>query len=51
MKKTALNLMLVGSVGLFSTVSHAEQVVNIYNWSDYMAPGALEGSLYQANWH
>lgn len=42
MKKTALNLMLVGSVGLFSTVSHAEQVVNIYNWSDYMAPGALE---------
>ncbi|BFM49183.1 polyamine ABC transporter substrate-binding protein [Marinomonas sp. THO17] len=42
MKKTAINLILAGSASFFSTASLAEQVVNIYNWSDYMAPGTLE---------
>jgi len=40
MKKKTLGLMLACAAGS-ATVS-AEQVVNIYNWSDYMAPGTLE---------
>ena len=40
MKKKTLGLMLACAASS-ATVS-AEQVVNIYNWSDYMAPGTLE---------
>lgn len=40
MKKKTLGLMLACAASS-ATVS-AQQVVNIYNWSDYMAPGTLE---------
>ncbi|ADZ92994.1 polyamine ABC transporter substrate-binding protein [Marinomonas mediterranea] len=37
----ALKTMVIGSSALFG-VAHAQDVVNVYNWSDYMAPGAME---------
>lgn len=42
MKRTSINLIIAGTAALFASSSHAEQVVNIYNWSDYFAPDTLE---------
>ncbi len=42
MKRNALSLLVAGAVSSFAMSSHGEEVLNIYNWSDYMAPGALE---------
>ncbi|MAF15827.1 MAG: spermidine/putrescine ABC transporter substrate-binding protein PotF [Marinomonas sp.] len=42
MKRNALSVLIAGSASVFAGSSFAEDVINIYNWSDYMAPGALE---------
>ncbi|MBR7888139.1 polyamine ABC transporter substrate-binding protein [Marinomonas sp. A79] len=42
MKRKALNVLIAASVSTFAASSYAQDVLNIYNWSDYMAPGALE---------
>lgn len=42
MKRNALSVLIAGSASVFAGNSFAEDVINIYNWSDYMAPGALE---------
>ncbi|RDL44985.1 spermidine/putrescine ABC transporter substrate-binding protein PotF [Marinomonas piezotolerans] len=42
MKRNALNVLIAGAISTFTASSYAEDVLNIYNWSDYMAPGALE---------
>ncbi|NVK73840.1 MAG: polyamine ABC transporter substrate-binding protein [Oceanospirillaceae bacterium] len=42
MKRNILSLLVVGTASTFAVSSYAEEVVNVYNFSDYMAPGALE---------
>ncbi|NLQ17121.1 polyamine ABC transporter substrate-binding protein [Marinomonas sp. M1K-6] len=42
MKPNVLSLLVAGAASTFALNSQAEDVLNIYNWSDYMAPGALE---------
>lgn len=42
MKRNVLSLLIAGTASTFAASSYAEEVVNIYNWSDYMAPGAIE---------
>ena len=42
MKPNVMSLLVAGTVSSFAATSYAEDVVNIYNWSDYMAPGTLE---------
>jgi putrescine transport system substrate-binding protein len=41
MKRTALSLCVAGVFG-WSSLAAAEDVVNVYNWSDYISEGALE---------
>ncbi|GAA0235629.1 polyamine ABC transporter substrate-binding protein [Marinomonas primoryensis] len=42
MKRNVLSLLIAGAASTFAVSSYAEDVLNVYNWSDYMAPGALE---------
>ncbi|WP_417505217.1 polyamine ABC transporter substrate-binding protein [Marinomonas gallaica] len=41
MKRNTLSFLIAGAVSTFAVSSYAEDVVNVYNWSNYMAPGAL----------
>lgn len=41
MKRNALSLIVACSA-TFTSLASAEEVLNIYNWSDYIAPGTLE---------
>ena len=42
MKPNVMSLLVAGTVSSFAATSYAEDVVNIYNWSGYVAPGTLE---------